>query len=120
VKKQFRELLHRYKVEAFKLTHHAENGAPSALASEIVHHTEEALNNAYHYHFHQDPNPDRLETFTMIKNFTLEALLPPVVEKVMRRVVQLEKQQQLMFQLVDELLEVLSEEEGPVQAREVG
>ena len=51
----------------------------------------------------------------MIKNFTLEALMPPVIEKVMRRVVVLEKQYEALVGLVDELLEVLSDDEPPKQ-----
>ncbi len=109
MKKKFRDLLHQYKVEAFKINH-AKESAVDATA-EILHFTEEALNNAYHFHFHKDPSPDRLETFTMIKNFTLESLMPPVIEKIMRRVVALEKEQLLMVELVDGLLEALSEDE---------
>ena len=109
MKKQFQQLLHRYKVEAFKISHNNEQVAEQTR--EILRFTEEALSNAYHYHFHKDPDPDRLETFTMIKNFTVEALLPPVLEKIMRRVVILECQHQEMVALVDNLLEALSDDE---------
>ncbi len=109
MKKKFQELLHQYKVEAFKISHNNEQVAEQT--SEILRFTEEALNNAYHYQFRTTPDKERLETFTRIKNFTLEALLPPVLEKIMRRVVVLECQHQEMVKLVDTLLEALSEDE---------
>jgi hypothetical protein len=109
VKKKLKDALHRYKVEAFKISHHPEEVAD--VSREILAHTEEALQNAYHYHFHEDPNPQRIEVFHAVKAFVLEALLPPVVEKVMRRITVLEKQNAQMIKLLDELMEALSEDE---------
>jgi hypothetical protein len=113
VKKKLKDALHRYKVEAFKISHHPEEVAD--ISREILLHTEEALQNAYHYHFHKDPNPQRIEVFNMVKAFVLEALLPPVVEKVMRRITVLEKQHAQMIKLLDELMEVLSEDAAPAR-----
>jgi hypothetical protein len=113
VKKKLKDALHRYKVEAFKISHHPEEVAD--LSREILLHTEEALQNAYHYHFHTDPNPHRIEVFNMVKAFVLEALLPPVVEKLMRRITVLERQNAQMIKLLDELMEVLSEDEQPAR-----
>ncbi len=48
----------------------------------------------------------------MIKNFTLEALLPPVLERITQRIVVLEKQHSELVRLVDQILEVLSDDEG--------
>ena len=109
MKTKFKNLLHQYKVEAFKSSHSNEEIAEHV--QEIRKFTEEALNNAYHYQFHKDPDKDRLETITMIKNFTNEALLPPVIEKIMHRVINLECQHRGMVKLVDNLLEVLSEDD---------
>ena len=115
MKKKFKDALHRYKVEAFKISHQA--GEIEDLSKEILDHTSLTLENAYKYHFHQDPSPHRIETLNMIKHFTLEALLPPVLEKVMRRVVVLEKQNSQLVKLLDELLELLSEDEPATKAR---
>ena len=109
MKKKFRELLHHYKVEAFKISHNGDQ-LPE-VAEEVVQFTEETLKGAYHYHFHTDPDPERIATLNMIKNFTLEALLPPVLERVTTRIVVLEKQHNELVKLVDEILEVLSTEE---------
>jgi hypothetical protein len=108
VKKRFKELLHRYKVESFKISH--ANDHVAETTKEIMGATEEALHNAYTYHFHEDPDPRRIETFNMIKNFVLEALMPPVTEKLMRRIVVLEKQHQEFVRLIGEVLEALSDD----------
>ena len=109
MKKKFKDLLHQYKVEAFKISHGSEQATETTR--EILRFTEEALNNAYHFHFHKDPSPERLETFTMIKNYTLEALMPPVIEKIMERVDALERQHESVVRLIDNILEVLSEDD---------
>lgn len=106
MKKKFHDLLHRYKVESFKATHNLETD--ESLAREIQQFTEHALNDAFHYHFHRDPSPERLETFTMIKHYVLESLMPPVIDKVMRRLIATERQHKLMVGFLQELLETLS------------
>lgn len=114
MKKKLKDALHRYKVEAFKIAHRGGEvggGEVQGLGKEILEHTDEALENAYSYQFHRDPNPQRVETFQMVKRFVLEAILPPVVEKMMRRITVLEKQQSQMVRLLDELMEALSEDE---------
>lgn len=108
MKKKFKELLHRYKVEAFKISHGNETVAETT--KEILHFTDTALNNAYRFHFHKDPDPQRIEIFNMIKQFTLESLLPPVMEKVVRRLVVLEKQHGELVKLMGEILETLSQD----------
>lgn len=115
MKKKLKDALHRYKVEAFKITHSQSD--IEDLSKEILAHTEEALQNAYTFHFHKDPNPQRVETFQMVKTFVLEALLPPVLEKTMRRIVALEKEHAAMVKLLDELMEALSEDDEATPAR---
>ena len=115
MRKKFRNLLHAYRVESFKITHNNEHLEDTT--QDILKFTDEALNNAYHYHFRKDPDPKRVETFNMIKNYTLESILPPVLEKVMRRVLVLEKQHESVVRLIDSLLEVLSEDTGAESAK---
>jgi hypothetical protein len=109
VKKQLKDALHRYKVEAFKMTHmSAEEQA--GVGRESLEHTAQALQNAYRFHFDSQTSPHRVETFQMIKGVVLETLLPPVVEKVMRRITVLEHQNSHLVKLLDELMELLSED----------
>ena len=111
MRKKFHALLHAYKVEAFKISHN--NECVEERTRDILSFTEQALNNAYHYHFHNEPDPKRVETLTMVKNFTLEAILPPVVEKLVQRIAVLERQHEEMVALVDSILEELSGESKP-------
>jgi hypothetical protein len=108
VKKKFHDLLHQYKVEAFKISHNKQ--VDEDLTAEVKVFIEKALNDEFRYHFHREPSAERLETFQMIKNFTTEALMPPIIDRIMRRVIALEKQHELMVDLVDGLLKALSDE----------
>ena len=108
MKKKLKEALHRYKVEAFKMTHMSAE-EQKEVAREILEHTGQALQNAYHFHFDKDTSPHRVETFQMIKSVMLETMLPPVVEKIMRRITVLEHQQTHLVKLLDELMEILSD-----------
>ncbi len=112
MKKKLKDALHRYKVESFKLSHHGLDVAD--ISREILDATQIALQNAYHLHFEKDASPQRIETFRMVKTFVTEALLPPVVEKVMRRITAVEKQQVQLVALLDELMQLLSEDEHSV------
>ena len=107
MKKKLKDALHRYKVENFKMTHDAVE--QSEVTREILEHTAQALQNAYHFHFSKDTPPHRVEMFQMIKSVALETLLPPVVEKIMRRITFLEHQNAHLVKLLDELMEELSE-----------
>ncbi len=108
MRKKFHDLLHAYKVEAFKISHN--NECVKDRTNEILEFTEQALNNAYTFHFHGDPDPAKLETLTEVKNFTLEAIMPPIVEKLVQRIHVLEKQHEAMVGLVDNILEQLSDD----------
>jgi len=108
--KKLHDILHRYKVETFKLTHDHEE--IEKITKECLSFSEEVLDNAYHYHFHKLPDANRAEIINMINNYTVEALLPPVVEKLLRRIVVLEKQHQQLLSTLTEVLEALSGEQG--------
>ena len=111
MKKKLKDALHNFKIEAFKMSHHGVEEQDD-VAQEILDHTAEALDNAYHFHFEEgkEPSPHRVETFQMIKRVALETILPPVVEKLMRRITVLEHTNKSMVKLLDELMEALSEE----------
>jgi hypothetical protein len=109
VKKKLKDALHRFKVESFRLTHQSPEEQKD-VGQEILDHTAEALQNAYHFHFDKDASPHRVETFQLVKSVVLETILPPVLEKVIRRVTLLEHQQANMIKLLEELMEALSED----------
>lgn len=108
MKKKLKDALHRYKVEAFKMSHLSAE-EQKEVTREILEHTGQVLQNAYHFHIDQSTSPHRVETFQQIKSVTLETILPPVIEKLMKRITVLEHQNQHLVKLLDELMEALSD-----------
>lgn len=107
--KKFQDLLHQYKLEVFHNEH--DKQTTEEIASECIHVTEEILEEKFHYHFHKLPDANRAEIINMINNYTREAVLPPVVEKIVRRQVVTEKRIEALVHLMESMLEVLSERE---------
>ena len=105
--KKFQELLHQYKLEVFRTEH--DRQSEEEIASECLNLTEEILEDKFHYHFHKLPDAGRAEIINMINNYTREALLPPVVEKIVKRQVVLEKRIDALVHLMEQLLEILPE-----------
>lgn len=105
--KKFQELLHRYKVEVFNVDHNKRD--VQTLTQECLHITEDVLSQKYHYHFHKLPDANRAEIINMINSYTREAILPPVVERLVQRQMKLEKRFEALVGLTEQLLEVLSE-----------
>jgi tRNA uridine 5-carbamoylmethylation protein Kti12 len=103
VKQKFAEALKEYRKEVFKVEH--DHHELVDLTKEALNITEDSLQNAYHYHFHKLPDADRAEVINMINNYTLEALLPPVVEKITLRQLQTERKLDLLVRLLEEALE---------------
>jgi len=109
VKRKFAEALRTFKKEVYKVEHdHAEL---ENLTKEALDFTEEALDNAYHYHFHKLPDASRAEIINMINNYVVEALLPPVVEKISRRQLLLERKLELLVQLLEEALDRIGDDD---------
>jgi len=107
--KKFKDLLHQYKVEVFHQEH--DKQSTEEIAAECLHVTEEILEEKFHYHFHTLPDANRAEIINMINNYTREAVLPPVVEKLVTRQVILERRIEALVHLLEHLLEALSVEE---------
>ena len=110
--KKFQELLHQYKLEVF----HNEHDKPSLeeITSECMHVTEEILEEKFRYHFHKLPDANRAEIINMINNYVREAILPPVVEKILHRQLMQEKRTEALEHMLVHVLEVLSTD--PVEA----
>lgn len=102
----FRQLLHEYKKEVFHAEH--EKGNVADIAAECLHLTEDVLQKDYHYHFHKLPDANRAEIINMINNYTREAILPPLVEALVRRQVIQDKKIAALVHLVEQLFELLS------------
>ncbi len=108
MRRVFRELLHEYKVEVFRTEHQQKD--VDQISGECMDICEEVLQQKYHYHFHKLPDADRAEIINMINNYTREAILPPVVEKLVLRQVMMEKRFEALVSMVEQMLEALSSE----------
>jgi hypothetical protein len=108
VHRKFKQLLHQYKLEVFHAQH--DRKSVEEIATECLHVTKDVLQQKYHYHFHKLPDADRAEIINMINDYTREALLPPVVEKLVHRQMLLERKVDALQHLTEKILEALSNE----------
>ncbi len=104
--KKFQELLHEYKREVFRSGHDHDDA--SDIASECVSVTKDILDEKFEYHFHKLPDANRMEMINMINNYVREAVLPPVVEKIVHRQIVQEKRIDALVHLMETLMETLS------------
>jgi hypothetical protein len=106
--RKFQELLHQYKVEVFHATH--DKQSVEDISKECLQIADGVLQQKYHYHFHQLPDADRVEIINMINNYTREAILPPLVEKLVARQMLLERRLDALVHLNEKILQTLSTE----------
>jgi hypothetical protein len=102
----FRRLLHEYRVESFKAVHSPEQA--KERTREALKLCREALQQVYRFHFHNVPDAERAETLNLVHDYAVEALLPPIIERVIERELVLERKHELAMRLVERLLEELS------------
>jgi hypothetical protein len=103
---KFQRLLTEYRREVFKVEH--DRKSIEEITSECVNFADEVLAQKFNYHFHKLPDANRAEIINMISNYTREAILPPVVNKLVQRQVVLEKRLERLVNLVEGVLEELS------------
>ena len=106
MQEKFKALLHDFKKEVFYAEH--DKQSLEQVTAECMHVTEEVLEQNYHYHFHKLPDADRAEIINMINNYTREAILPPIVEKLVHRQMLLERRQEALLHLLEQVFETLS------------
>ncbi len=103
---KFKELLHEYKRDVFQIAHHKKD--VESITRECMNICEDVLAQKYHFHFHKLPDADRAEIINMINNYTREAILPPVIEKMVEHHVLLERRVDALQKLLESVLETLS------------
>ena len=107
--RKLKELLHDYKRSVFQLAHHQKD--VDSITRECVNITEDVLQQHYRYHFHKLPDANRAEIINMISNYVREAILPPVVQKMVEHHVVLERRVEALEKLLASSLEALSQPE---------
>ncbi len=105
--RKFSDLLHGYKRDVFRIQHEQQD--VDSITTECMSICEDVLEQKYTYHFHKLPDADRAEIINMINNYTREAILPPVVERIVNRQVILEHRMAAMENFIANMLEVLSQ-----------
>lgn len=108
MQKKFQDLLHQYKLQVFHNEH--DQQSVDVLTKECLHITEDALKQKFHFHFHALADANRAEIINMINNYVREAVLPPLVERLVMRQIKLEKRFDALVEFNKKLLDVLSEE----------
>ncbi len=106
MQRKFQQLLHKYKVELFHVAHDKQSA--EEISTECLHLADDVLKSKYHYHFSKVPDASRAEIINMINNYVRDAILPPVVEKIVKRQVILEKRVAAQQHLLEQILETLS------------
>ncbi len=109
MQRKFAEALKTFRKEVYKVEHDADQ--LKEITDDALSLTKDALDNAYHYHFHKLPDASRAEVINMINNYTLEALLPPIVEKINKRHLMLERKLDLLVSLLEEALDKINKED---------
>ncbi len=108
MQRKFQDLLHQYKLERFHVQH--DKKTAEEISSEVLHWTDETLKQKISYHFHKLPDASRAEIINMINSYVREAVLPPVVEAIVKRQVLLEKRTDAMENLMTQILDTLGSE----------
>lgn len=106
--RKFKDLLHTYKRDVFQLEHHQKD--VDDITKECMTVCDDVLAQKYSYHFHKLPDANRAEIINMINNYTREAILPPIIEKLVHRQVIMEKRFAALVEFMEQMLEVLSAE----------
>ena len=106
--RKFKEILHQYKKEVFHAQH--DRNSLEEMTTEVLVATQDVMAEKFSYHFHKLPDADRAEIINMINNYVREAILPPVVEKIMHSQLMQERRIDAIEHMMAEVLEVLSQE----------
>ncbi len=114
MQESFKNLLKNYKKNSFKLYHETKD-VREELLEEAKQYTEQLLSQKFQYSFHKEPTKERAEILNMIYNFTTEALLPPLLEKITERIIILEKRHEMLLDIVIQGMEVLSEDKRIIE-----
>ena len=91
----------QFQVHAFHSSHPRDADAESLAALAEAH---ALLEQDCHLHFTQNPTPEQVEQFGQVKRIVYEALLPPVVASLLRRIERLEAQNQHLHEFLDVLV----------------
>lgn len=101
------QILHDYKKECYFLEHR------SGVHEQIEHDTQkivkEILAVPHHFEFHQKPTKEQAETINTIESYVREAVLPPILNRLVERTLVLERRHQAGVRCLERLISLFEE-----------
>lgn len=104
---EIHRFLHDYRKSVFALEHDPE--AIQTRQQRVESFVHELLDQKFHYHLHQKVDRTRADMIQLIHHYCQEALLPPIVNRLAERVVFMEQRHAKALELVEKVLDKLSE-----------
>lgn len=101
------QILHDYKKECYFIEHRS--GVHEQVAHETQRVVKELLTLSHHYEFHQKPTPERAEILNMIENYVREAILPPILNRLVERILVLDRRHQAGVRCLERLIGLFEE-----------
>lgn len=108
---KIQEILHEYKKTCFLFEHEAEGHPEHAeVAKETERQVQEILNQNFHFELRKPIDSASAETLGMIENYAREAVLPPVLTRLVEKVIVLERRQAAGVRCLEQLIALLEAE----------
>jgi Zn-dependent M32 family carboxypeptidase len=98
VTSKLRAAWQQFQVDAFHARHHQDSEAEALAALAEAH---ALMEQDSHLHFAHNPTPQQVEQFGEVRRIVYDALLPPVIASLLRRIERLEQQNQHLHQFLD-------------------
>ena len=108
-REQVHQVLHDYKKECFLLEHRS--GLHEQVEKETQRAVKDLLSVPHHFEFNQPPTPERAEMLNLIENYTREAILPPILHRLVERMLVLERRQAAAVRCFERLVGLFEESE---------
>lgn len=107
-KSELHAFFHDYKKRVFELEH--DSAQIAARQAQVAKSVGEILGEKSRFKFHQKVDPKNAATLDLIYDFCHEALLPPVVTRLVERIAVLEARQAASLDLIAKVMERTADE----------
>lgn len=105
---QVREALHEYKKECYLLEHTSEKH--KSVETETRRIVDEILAQNFHYHLRRPINSESAETLGLIESYIREAVLPPVVDSLVEKLVIMEKKHEAGIRCLEQIIKLTDQD----------
>lgn len=101
------QVLHDYKKECFFLEHRS--GVQEQVEAETQRIVKEMLAIPHRFEFHSKPTPEQAVMLNLIEDYVREAVLPPILHKLVERVLIVERRHQAGARALERLSHLFEE-----------